>query len=64
MRAARQTRLPAKPRSGPGGDLDLMGNDCAGLSTLQSDLIDWLDGQKLFDVHVHVCTYVHGRKPK
>ena len=36
-------------RSGPGGDLD----DCAGLSTLQSDLIDWLDGQKLFDVHVH-----------
>ena len=25
VRAARQTRLPARPRSCPGGDLDLMG---------------------------------------
>ena len=25
VRAARQTRLPARQRSGPGGDLDLMG---------------------------------------
>ena len=25
VRVARQTRLPARPRSGSGGDLDLMG---------------------------------------
>ena len=40
MRTVRETRLPARPRSGPDGAM-------TALDRLQSDLIDWFDGQKL-----------------
>ena len=59
LRAARQTRLPGRPSSGPGGTWIWWDNDCAGSSAVRFDRLSWWT-KAIRYAQLYISMYAHG----